>query len=308
MASASLTHRFAVALSLLPALALAEPGPSGPYRAESFGRLELSSDGERLQGLTAPGNACNFEGRKSVLTGGFEGNVLVGALTVCQTGPNCAPEESYPVLAIHTADGALSTYVRLRPGCESPAVPKDGRLVFIPAPAEEARGTGEPSGGSASLVARKRDKRSSSEAVSESLKEGDAYLRTGNYVLAAKHFEAAVALDGNNPAAYHSLGLAQLLRGQALEAVRSLEKARFLGLKHPQTEYVLACAYGRAGNKPKGLEALRRAVRYGYRLDAALLTTDADFRHLMGGEAELHAFLKQARSSRKQVDTAKQDP
>lgn len=308
MASASLTHRFAVALTLLPALALAEPGPSGPYRAESFGRLELSSDGERLQGLTAPGNACNFEGRKPVLTGGFEGNVLVGTLTVCQTGPNCALEEDYPVLAIHAADGALSTYVRLRPGCESPAVPKDGRLVFVPAPVEEARAALEPSAGSASLVARKRDKRSRAEAVSETLKEGDAYMRSGDYPLAARRFEAVLALDANNQVAHHFLGVVQLLRGQPREAILSLEKARSLGLKNPQTEYALACAYGRIGHKAKGMDSLHRAIRLGHRVDAALWAKDADLRSLVASEAELLAFVKQVRSSRKQVDTARQDP
>lgn len=308
MASASLTKHLAVALSLLPALVLAQPALSGPYRVEPFGPLELSLNGDRLLGLTASGNACNFEGRKPVLEGGFEGAVLVGTLTLCQTGPGCAQEEAYPVLGLYNAaDGSISTFVRLKAGCQSPAVPKGGRLVLVRDSAEEAPAAGAWAVGSASAVARKRDRRSNSEAVATYLKEGEAYYRSGDYAQAARRFEAVLSLDENNPMAYHGLGAAQLLRGQAQEAVGFLEKARHYGLQHQETEYLLACAYGRVGKKPKGKEALLRAVRYGYRVDAAVLERDADLRNLLGSEPELQTFLKKTRRSSKQVESARQD-
>ena len=308
MASASLTKHFAVALALLPALVLAQPALSGPYRVEPFGPLELSTHGDRLLGLTAPGNACNFEGKKAVLEGGFEGSVLVGTLTLCQTGPGCAQEAEYPVLGLYNAaDGSVSTFVRLKAGCQSPAVPKSGRLVLVRDSAQEAPAAGASAVGSASSVARKRARASDSEAVTNALKEGDAFLRAGNYPLAVRRFEAVLSLDENNPVAYHGLGAAQLLRGQPQSAVGSLEKARHYGLRHQETEYLLACAYGRVGKKPKGKEALRRAVWLGYRVDAALWEKDADLRNLVGGERELQAFLRQARG-RKQVESARQDP
>jgi tetratricopeptide (TPR) repeat protein len=311
MASASLTNSVAVALCLLPALVLAQPALSGPYRMEPLGRLELRSDGDRLLGITTSENACNFEGRKRVLEGAFEGSVLVGTLTLCQTGPSCAPEQAYPVLAIHhAADGSLSAYVRLKPGCQSPMLLKGGRLVLTPGAAEEVRGEGEAGGSSASSVARKRDKRQSSEAVASMLKEGEAFYLKGEYVLATRRFEAVLSLDENNPMAYHSLGAAQLLRKNAPEAIKALEKARSLGHAHkyPEMEYLLACAYGQAGQKEKGREALRRAVRRGYRVDAGAWEKDADLRNLMGSEAEFHAFLKQQQRARKQVESERQDP
>jgi tetratricopeptide (TPR) repeat protein len=308
MASASLTKHFAVALWLLPALVLAQPALSGPYRVEPFGPLELSVNGDRLLGLTASGNACNFEGKKPVLEGGFEGSVLIGTLTLCQTGPGCALEEEYPILGLYNAaDGSLSTFVRLKAGCQSPAVPKGGRLLLVRDSAPEAPAAGASAGSSASSVARKRARAPDSEAVTKALKEADAFRRAGKYVLAVRRFEAVLSLEENNPVAYHGLGAAQLLSGQWQEAVASLEKARQYGLRHEETEYYLACAYGRVGKKPKGKEALRRAVRLGYPVDAALWEKDADLRNLVGGVSELQAFLKQVRG-RKQVESERQDP
>jgi tetratricopeptide (TPR) repeat protein len=206
----------------------------------------------------------------------------------------------------NAADGSLSAFVRLKAGCQSPAVPKGGRLVLVRDSAEEAPSAGASAVNSASSVARKRARPPDSEAVTSALKEGDAFLRAGNYPLAIRRFEAVLSLDEHNPVAYHGLGAAQLLSGYAQDAVVSLEKARDYGLKHQETEYFLACAYGRVGRKPKGKEALRRAVRYGYRVDAALWEKDADLRNLLGGERELQTFLKQVRG-RKQVESARQD-
>lgn len=307
MASASPTICLAAALSLVPSLAGAEPVLSGLYRTDLFGQLELSTQGDRLQGLMASGNACNFEGRRRVLEGTFEGNVLVGTLTLCQSGgPPCEPERAYPVLAVYSpADGSLATHVRLRPGCQSPVLLNGGRLVMTPV--EDGSALRRASEGMASKGAQRRDRRSSAEAITELLKEGDALRRAGEFERAARRFEEALALDSRNALAHHLLGGARLLNGQAQEALESLEKARSLGLKSAETEYFIACAHGRLGNKTKGREHLRRAIRLGYRVDATLLARDADLRTLVANEAELRTFLM-PRRVRGSSDTAHQDP
>lgn len=284
MASASSTLLLAVALALTPCLASAAPPLSGSYRTESLGRVELATQGDRLTGVTAGENACKFEGRKPVLEGTFEGNVLVGSLTLCQTGAGCTAQQSYSIFAIYNpASGALTAHVPLAPGCQSPAL-KGNRLVLMPAsaPSEKAQASGEAA--------------AASDPVTRMLMEGEAAYRQGDYDSALKSFEAVLSLKEGDPIATHFKGAMLLLKNEPREAIKWLEKARNLNGNHRDTVYLLACAYGRVGKKKVAMDYLRMAVRLGYPLTPALYDNEADLRNLLGSKDALQELVQQVRS------------
>jgi hypothetical protein len=288
MASASKTLEFAVALSLLPALAWAGPVLSGTFRVEPFGRMELTTEGDLVAGVTASGNSCKFEERRRVLEGAFEGSVLVGTVTLCQSGAGCEPEQVYPLLAVYSpADGSLTAHVRLSPGCQSPALLKGGRLVWVPASAPQAASEQE------GLVAGKRGElRLSRETIDAALRKGDALFKQGQYALATEQFQGVVDHDANNPVANHLLGASLLMQRQEHKAIDALKKAR--KLKKWETFYLLACAYSRTGERKQGLSSLRQALKLGNSVDVAKWSEDTDLINLLGSQQELKAFLMQA--------------
>jgi tetratricopeptide (TPR) repeat protein len=290
MASASSKTQLAVALWLLPALAWAGPALSGAYRSEPLGRMELATEGDRLTGVTASANACNFASGTRMLEGAFEDSVLVGTVTLCQTGNGCASEQAYPLLAVYNpADGSLSAHVKLRQGCQSPAVLKNGRLVWMPAGAEEASLEETPGGKRGPL-------RLSQERVTATLRQAGTLFNQGDYVAAAEHFQAVVDHDANNALAHHGLGGSLFFQKRGLErrAIEELKKARRLDGRNPATPFLMAVAYGRLGEKKQGLIHLRQAMKLGYSVDAALWSRDTDLRNLLGSEEEFQAFLKHA--------------
>jgi tetratricopeptide (TPR) repeat protein len=303
MASASLTIQLALALCILPVLAWAGPAPSGSYRADPLGRLVLTTEGEHVTGRLAAGGACGFPDAHPVLEGQFEGQVLVGTLTLCQTGEACAPQERYPILAIfHAADGSLVTQVRLREGCQSPALPRgSSRLVFQPEVAQAPVAAAEP--GSASFVARKREKRNQ-EVSKQALLRGVTLMRRQDYVGAAEQFTSSIVYDESNWAAYHGLGAVRLRQGQVRVAIEMLEKAHALNRRSPDILYTLACAYARAGERTRAKELLGQAVRHGYQLRQEALEGE-ELQGLLS-EAEQEALLRQVRG-RAQVAAPRRD-
>lgn len=273
MASASPTILLAVALALTPVLASAAPPLSGSYRSESLGRVELATQGDRLTGVTAGDNACKFEGRKPVLEGAFEGNVLVGSLTLCQTGEGCATQQSYSIFAIYNpATGALTAHVPLAPGCVSPAL-KGTRLLLMPASSDDAADT-----------------------ITQMLKTGEAAYRQGRIDDALKSFEAVLARKEGDPIAMHFKGAMLLLKNEPREAIKWLEKARNLNGNHRDTVFLLACAYGRLGKKKVGMDYLHMAVRLGYPVTSELYETDEDLRNLLGSKDALQDLVQQPRN------------
>ncbi|XXF75575.1 tetratricopeptide repeat protein [Myxococcaceae bacterium GXIMD 01537] len=277
----------------MPAFTWAQPALSGSFRAEPLGQLELGTTGERLSGTVAAGNVCRFQGKRVVLEGAFEGSVLVGSLTLCQTGPSCEPERTYPVLAIYNpTSGNLTAHVRLQPGCQSPAL-LGSRLVLQPAVTPQA--PAEDTEGAAALVARKRTV-STQETIDRYLKDGDAAFKAGDYDRAARIFETVRSLEPDNKFAHHGLGGSLLFLGKPVEAIKLLERARNLGLdRNWEVPYLLACAHGRLGKKKQGLDYLRLSLRLGYPVDLKPLSQETDLQTLVGSEAELQALAQQVR-------------
>ncbi|QSQ16248.1 tetratricopeptide repeat protein [Myxococcus landrumensis] len=113
------------ALSVTSGLAWAGPKLSGSYVGDTYGQVELHMEGDRLVGTSAgSGGGCKFPAGTEVLSGEFQGNVLVATLQVCLSGvPECVGARSFPTLATYNPQsGVLSARVRLPKGCHSPGL------------------------------------------------------------------------------------------------------------------------------------------------------------------------------------------
>jgi hypothetical protein len=109
----------------------APPRLAGRYTSEGLGELEFTTREGRVHARHLAGGGCPYRSDEEVVTGEFEGNVLVGTLAVCQRGASCQAR-SYPMLAFyHPDDGSLSAHVRLESGCTSPAL-QEGVLRLTP--------------------------------------------------------------------------------------------------------------------------------------------------------------------------------
>jgi hypothetical protein len=266
----------------------AEVSPSGSYQAEALGRLELRTDGERLSGLVLEGGACGFEPRRRVLEGEWEGDVLVGRLTLCLKGPSCPAEAPVPVLVFYNReDHSLTTRVWLGSGCQSPAL-KGPVLVFQPV-AEKAAAPARKAVASGAQRATPRQ----AEAAREALEQGTRLLAQKDWGGAVTWFERSISHDDRNWVPFFSLGTAHLMGGRAREAVTALERARALNDNEPSIPYHLACAYSRLRNKSSALESLREAVRLGFAIpNGASLDTELD--RFLGSEGEYLGLANRA--------------
>jgi tetratricopeptide (TPR) repeat protein len=296
MASVFRTIGLAVLVAVAPGAAWAEGRPSGSYQADLWGRVELSLVRERLVAYTAgEGGACGFEPRRPVLEGEFQGNVLVGELTLCLTGAACPAVDRLPVLAFYApSDGTLTAYVRPRQGCQAPELGPGGLLVLQPALAEEAEapavGVGREGGSS---LARLRTEKRDPVAAKESLEKGTRLLGAKDWSGSATEFERSITQDDRNWVAFFGLGTAQLMRGQARDAVEALDRARVLNAREPSIHYHLACAHSRLGDKRKAMDSLRQAVKLGFAIPEGSFQ-DVELDRFLGSEPEYLGLTNQA--------------
>jgi tetratricopeptide (TPR) repeat protein len=309
MAPASFITGLAVALLLAPGLSAAGPVLSGNFRAESYGTLELSTQGERVIGTAVEGGLCKFDAERQVLEGDFQGGVLVGRVTVCQTGTMCPQEQEYPILAFfNEAEQSLVAHVRLRSGCQSAAL-KDGRLVLLPVKKEavpEALPTvvTTPGGSSASSLANKRTPRDV-EAAKRAKDLGRQLYLEKNFVQAAQQYEISLSHDpgDKNWAAYMGRGSSRLMLGQVDGAIEDLERARVANArvapasKEMRILYMLGVAYGQKGDKKKALEHLRQAVKAGYPLHE-MVEGDSELKQRLGNEREFIELVKKSQDKK----------
>jgi tetratricopeptide (TPR) repeat protein len=278
-------------LALVAHPAWAQPAVSGSYLGEKLGRLELSTEQERVVGYSTEAGACGFEPRRQVLQGELQGNVLVGSLTLCVQGNTCPPGRTptFPILAFYNPeDRSLALRVRLKEGCTSPALNGEAMLVLQPGSEGPAPLPSRQQGG-ASGVARKR----SVEAAKEERDLGIELLAQQKWQQSQQHFERSISLDDSNWIAFLGLGTARLMQGNAQEAVTALERSRDLNPNYPDTYYNLACAYSRLRNKAKALESLRQAVGLGYSSQEAIFQ-DEPLNRFLGGEPEFLGLAQQA--------------
>ncbi len=299
MAPASFITGLVVASLLFSGLAAASPTLAGSFRADPYGALEFSTEGELVSGVTVEAGPCHFDAQRRILEGYFQGSVLVGRLTVCQTGPvACQMEQEYPFLGFYNEeDNTLVAHVRLREGCQSPAL-RAGRLVLVPErrePPAETPASSAPGASSASVVASKRNQRNIDAARQANELGKRLYLRK-DYVGAAQQFEISLSHDpgDKNWPAHLGLGSSRLKLGQVKAAIEALEKSRSYNRKDSSILYMLGCAYGQKGDKSKALSYLERAVRAGYPLHE-VVEGDPDLTRHLGSEAQFQDLLKKSR-------------
>jgi len=245
-----------------------------------LGHIRFSTDGRgHVEGRYGLGGPCPFDAGRPVVDGAMQGNVLVGSVTLCQTGPACE-ERTYPLLAfVAEDDGSLVADVKLDAGCDSPGLQRK-RLVLEVARPENGQSALGPDGKAALGSLRKRPvgKKAQQKQCDADFQRAVGLMPKNDFAGAVHYFEQALAC-GDAVVLYQGIGVAQLNRDVPDAAMAALEKARDLAVKagqdDPQIHYNLACAYVRLGDKAAAIKSLQRAVALGF-ADPTQLATDRD--------------------------------
>jgi tetratricopeptide (TPR) repeat protein len=304
MAPAPFITGLALALFLVPGLAAATPSLSGSYRADSYGSLELKTEGDHVVGTAVDGGACRFDSQTKVLEGHFEGSVLVARLRVCLTGDMCPAEQTYTVLGFYNAaDSSVVAYVKLRNGCLSPALPRSGRFMLTAAAKaipEETPTSG--TAGSATDLASKRGPRM--EAARQALDRGRELYKQNQFAEAVKQFKVSLDMDSGdtNWLAYSGRGSSLLKLGRVDQAIRDLERANSVKRGDRDLYYMLGCAYAQKRDKAKALDYLGRAVEAGHDLETAI-TINKELKQALGNDPKFKDLVKSS-AERKSRGTA----
>jgi Tetratricopeptide repeat len=276
----------AIALAVTTRMALAATALNGPYVVSNLGVVEFSTrpDG-RVEGRYKNGGACGFRQDVKVLSGIFEGDVLVASVTVCQDGSGCDVQGEYPFLAVFH-DKQFAGTLRLKEGCSSRAL--DGkRLSGAPAPRVDA----------ATNVATKGMTQKQIVLAAElNLRNAAREMEQKNYAEAAEQLEKSLAFVEPNAPAHTSLGEVLMKLRNYPEAIthyaRALELSK--GRELLEANYNLACALARDGRNPEAIEALRRAAKAGP-ISVSQLERDGDLENLRS-DAEFQRVLSEAKA------------
>ncbi|WP_217442233.1 tetratricopeptide repeat protein, partial [Myxococcus sp. CA039A] len=276
------------ALSVTSGLAWAGPKLAGPYMGDTYGQVDLHMVGERLVGTSAgSGGGCKFPAGTEVLTGEFQGNVLVATVQVCLSGvPECVGARSFPVLAVYNPQSSVITArFRLPEGCHSPGL-KDSQLLLRGlggAPVEEGEEEGAASGAQGSAPDAATDE--PEEAVAAAPKSPEAkvaearpsvvatspvsmglqLLAVGKWEVARSRFEAALLEDARNLDALVGMAGCHLGTGNSSKALESLNRISSVPAGRPDVYAWQAYAHDMAGNKSRVPYLLRRALDLGWK-------------------------------------------
>ncbi|MFY2561610.1 tetratricopeptide repeat protein [Corallococcus terminator] len=280
------------ALSVTSGLAWAGPKLAGPYMGDTYGQVELHMEGERLVGTSSgSGGGCKFPPRTEVISGEFQGNVLVATVQVCLAGaPECVGARSFPVLAIYNPQSSvLSGRFRLPTGCHSPGL-KDSLLLLRGmggAPEEEpeddaakdsADGVAEegeqeaaaesppaaapaPKGGAEAKAAQARPATVALGHVSAGLQ----WVAAGKWEIARPRFEAALKENGRDVDALVGMAACSLGTNNAGKALEWLGRISSVPPGRADVYAWQAYAYDMLGAKGRVLPLLRRALDQGWK-------------------------------------------
>ncbi len=261
--------RFGLALSLLFwSSAWGAPAFTGLWSAGDLGLLEFSQAGEgKLVAKFKRGGQCNFKPDIQIISGTFEGNVFVGTVLVCQVGPSCQPETTYPFLAVWH-ESSLSGDVKLDSSCRSPGLDLK-RLNIAVATTEEKLSLRQDTGSAAQIAASKPiSKREQQDLAEKSLLLAQRKMKEGDFRAASQAFERGISYAEENWAAHAGLGVAELNLKNTEKALSSLQRALQLtkGARVNDSElgdlhYNLACAQSRSGMKNEALLSLKKAIK-----------------------------------------------
>jgi tetratricopeptide (TPR) repeat protein len=302
--------RLALALSLLFwSSAWGAPSLTGLWSAGDLGLLEFSAASEgKLVAKFKRGGQCNFKPDIQIITGAFEGNVFVGSVLLCQVGPSCQPEATYPFLAVWH-ESSLSGDVKLDTACRSPGLDLK-RLNIAVATAEEKLQVRQETGSAAQVAAAKPiSKREQQDLAEKALLIAGRKMKEGDYRAAAQSFERGISYADENWAAHAGLGVAELNLKNTEKALASLQRAVQLtkGARLNDSElgdlhYNLACAQSRSGMKREAMQSLTRAIKLlPQGTMAEQLDKDRDLDPLRN-ESDFRRLLADARIARERLN------
>ena len=232
------------------------------------GVLTWEAVNEHVLGRAGESNPCGFEIGRAVVDAAWEGDVLVGRLTLC----TACGERTVPYLGVHvSANGTVVADVSsLVPGCESPGLER-GRLVLAP--------LAEPAG---------------RPPLSRHLEAGEKLLQLRRGKAAQAEFQKALAAREDPGKAWHGIGLASVLLGDDQGAVTAYQKARSFA-PGVLLSYNLACAQARLGHVDEALANLSDAIERGFAAPDGLLS-DPDLAPLRG-DPRFSALLTRTRNN-----------
>ena len=217
------------------------------------GVLSWQALNDHVLGRAGESNPCGFEAGRAVVDAAWEGDVLVGRLTLCTS---CG-ERTVPYLGVHvSANGTVVADVPLLPGCDSPGLERS-RLVLAP--------IAEPPG---------------RRPLTHHLEAGEKLLQLRRGKGAQAEFQKALAAKEDPGKAWLGLGLASVLLGDAAGAVSAYEKARAFA-PGVLLSYNLACAQARLGHVDEALASLSDSIDRGFAASEDLLQ-DPDLAPLRG--------------------------
>ena len=226
-----------------PAMA-AIPLLSARARWGAQGVLDWQAVNDHVLGRAGEKNPCGFDAGRAVVDAAWEGDVLVGKVTLCTS---CG-ERTVPYVAVHVAaNGTVVADVPLAANCESPALDK-GRLVLAPL-AEPV--TGRP-------------------PLSKHLEAGERYLQLRKGAAAQAEFKKALAAREDPGKAWLGLGVAAMLLNDPVAAVSSFERARTFA-PGALLSYNLSCAQARLGRIDDAIASLSDAIDRGFASPRSLL-------------------------------------
>jgi len=232
------------------------------------GVLSWQAVNEHVLGRAGEPNPCGFEAGRAVVDGAWEGDVLVGRLTLCTS---CG-EQTVPYLGIHvSANGTVVADVSLSPGCDSPGLER-GRLVLAP--------VAEPPG---------------RRPLTHHLEAGEKLLELRRARAAQAEFQKALAAKEDPGKAWLGLGLASVLLGDASGAVAAYERARSFA-PSALLSYNLACAQARLGRINDAMNNLSDSIERGF-ADPDGLLQDPDLGPVRA-DPKFRALLDRARANR----------
>jgi Tetratricopeptide repeat len=220
------------------------------------GVLTWQAVNDHVLGRAGESNPCGFEMGRAVVDAAWEGDVLVGRLTLCTS---CG-ERTVPYLGVHvSANGTVVADVSpsLVPGCESPGLDRRGRLILEP--------LAEPAG---------------RPPLSHHLEAGEKLLQLRRGKAAQAEFQKALAAKEDPGKAWLGIGLSAVLLGDAQAAVAAYQKARSFA-PSVLLSYNLACAQARLGRVDEALASLSDSIERGFAASGDLLR-DPDLAPLRG--------------------------
>ncbi len=276
----------ALALSLSVTALAAPPSLTGLYRVGNAGYVEFAAQGERLVGSSRGSLACPSKPGDQLVVGTLQGSAFIGEILLCQEGPACDAEKSYPFLGVLKDDTIVGT-VKLETSCTSQGL-ETQTLVIRPATAAEKNS------GLTGAAGRGLSKKETDE-LAALLKTGKTRLEAGNFAGARDAFALIVRKSPDNALALSALGVAQMQLKKYRDAFESFQAATPLFKDSPKEQadnfYNLACAQARLGKKKDAVISLRQAVTLGgprvyvdsiaHEADLESLRSDRDFKAFM---------------------------